>query len=238
MAPTSSDFWYGISTQQRCRAYDGKETAVSDYPKAVALGWHPIATSAQLKLKPLSRRLLGEPLVAFRSSASVAVLVDRCPHRNVALSEGRVRDGDLECRYHGWRFNGVGICTLTPGASHPARVRSQCLSSVERDGVIWASLAKEPPPFPVLPNPIGEDGFDSFWWAVKPSQASFIDAMENFLDPAHPHFLHEGIVRSGRVRNPVEVTISVRKRLRRGDLRRERPPIGSHSATAGRVAVD
>ena len=57
------------------------------------------------------------PLVVFRGRAGApAALVDRCPHRNVPLSEGRVTaEGTLECRYHGWQFDQHGACVDVPG---------------------------------------------------------------------------------------------------------------------------
>ena len=183
---------------------------MSDYPKAVAEGWHPIATSAQLKARPLARTLMGRPLVVFRAPEGPAVLVDRCPHRNFPLSAGKVREGQIECPYHGWRFAADGRCALTPGASEPARHGAEALPALERAGVIWTTLAKTPAAFPALPHPVGIAGFDSFWWPVRPSRARLIDAVENLLDPAHPHFLHPGIVRSATVRRPVEVTVRVR----------------------------
>jgi phenylpropionate dioxygenase-like ring-hydroxylating dioxygenase large terminal subunit len=183
---------------------------VSAYPAAVAEGWHPIATSTQLKARPLARTLMGRPIVAFRTPQGPAVLVDRCPHRNFALSRGKVRAGDIECPYHGWRFAGDGRCTLTPGAGAAARQGAEALPAIERAGAIWTTLAKRPNAPPMLPHPVGATGFDRFWWAVRPSRARLIDAVENLLDPAHPHFLHPGIVRSGTVRRPVAVTVRVR----------------------------
>jgi phenylpropionate dioxygenase-like ring-hydroxylating dioxygenase large terminal subunit len=34
----------------------------------------------------------------------VGALLDRCPHRGVALSLGTITDGCLACPFHGWRF--------------------------------------------------------------------------------------------------------------------------------------
>ena len=41
---------------------------------------------------------------------------DKCPHRLVPLSEGRVNEkGEIECGYHGWTFKGdTGACTNIP----------------------------------------------------------------------------------------------------------------------------
>ena len=181
---------------------------MSGYPKALAQGWFPIAAVSQLGRRPLARQLMDRPLVVFRTPSGPAVLVDRCPHRNIALSRGRVREGDIECPYHGWRFNGAGTCTLTPGADLPARHAAEALPVLVRQGLIWTTLSGAAPPFPRLPDPIEVGGFDTFWWPVRASRARWMDAVENLLDPAHPHFVHAGIVRSGgAVRKPVEVTV-------------------------------
>ncbi|MEQ1491864.1 MAG: aromatic ring-hydroxylating dioxygenase subunit alpha [Terricaulis sp.] len=183
---------------------------MSAYPKAVMNGWFPVASVSQLGRKPIARRLMDTPIVVFRSANGPTVLVDRCPHRNMALSRGAVHGGEIECPYHGWRFDGEGRCTLTPGSEEPARHAAQMLPTMIRAGFIWTTLAKSPNTEPFLPHPVGVDGFDTFVWPVKRSRARLIDAIENLLDPAHPHFLHAGIVRARHVRKPVEVTVRVR----------------------------
>src|SRR4051812_19506833 len=74
--------------------------------------WFVACTSAQLRRgQVLARRLQGTPLALFRTDGgAIAALLDRCPHRNVPLSAGTVRGDALECRYHGWRFDGAGEC--------------------------------------------------------------------------------------------------------------------------------
>ena len=71
--------------------------------------WYVACLSTELRRRPLSRAVLDTPMALFRDGAGVPhALVDRCPHRNAPLSIGRVRDGLLECRYHGWRFDRSG----------------------------------------------------------------------------------------------------------------------------------
>lgn len=179
------------------------------YPRAVATGWHPVATVAQLKRKPLARQLMNTPLVVFASKDGPAVMVDRCPHRNAALSQGRVRGGEIECPYHGWRFAPDGRCTLTPGADKPARPSAQALPVSVKHGLVFTTLAPQPNTEPVTPFPMGDPRYDSFLWPVRATRARLLDSVENLLDPAHPHFVHPGIVRSGTTRRPVEVTVRV-----------------------------
>ncbi len=63
----------------------------------------------------------GLELALFRHGDSVACLEDSCPHRGAGLSEGRVRDGEVVCPWHGWRFGlADGECSTLPG-SMPAK---------------------------------------------------------------------------------------------------------------------
>lgn len=183
---------------------------MSTFPKAVAEGWHPVAALSQVKRKPLARRLMGVPLAIFQTSSGPAILIDRCPHRNMALSRGNVIDGAIACAYHGWRFNGAGRCVLTPGADAPARHAAQALPVIVRAGMVWTTLNRSANDGPLLPHPIADETFDTFLWPVQPSEARLTDAVENLLDPAHPHFLHPGIVRAPNERRPVNVTVRVR----------------------------
>jgi nitrite reductase/ring-hydroxylating ferredoxin subunit len=43
--------------------------------------------------------------VVARAGGDHVVLLDRCPHRDVALSAGIVKDGTLICPGHFWRFD-------------------------------------------------------------------------------------------------------------------------------------
>jgi phenylpropionate dioxygenase-like ring-hydroxylating dioxygenase large terminal subunit len=117
--------------------------------------WYVACLSRELGRKPLARTVLGTPLALFRASAGVGgggepvALLDRCPHRNAPLSLGRLRDGLLECRYHGWRFDGEGRCRAVPGLcaepDRPAR-RAPAYAVVEQDGFVWVfpGAAAEP----------------------------------------------------------------------------------------------
>jgi len=71
--------------------------------------WWPVALSHELGKQPLACQLHDLPLVLFRAEdGTPAALPDRCPHRFAPLSAGKVRDGQIECPYHGWRFAADG----------------------------------------------------------------------------------------------------------------------------------
>jgi phenylpropionate dioxygenase-like ring-hydroxylating dioxygenase large terminal subunit len=62
--------------------------------------------------RPWGVTVLGRELVVWKDGEGQwRVFDDSCPHRKVALSEGRKEaDGTLACAYHGWRFDGA--CAL------------------------------------------------------------------------------------------------------------------------------
>src|SRR6059036_3610201 len=78
--------------------------------------WFVAARSDELPLNgPLARVVNGVPVVLYRDSTGrVAALEDRCPHKNVALSLGRVQGDMLQCRYHGWCFDRSGSLLDVP----------------------------------------------------------------------------------------------------------------------------
>lgn len=156
--------------------------------------WSPVTASRRLKRgTPLALVLDGVPIVAFRDAAGQArALVDRCPHRSVKLSIGKLPgDGTVQCAFHGWRFDGEGACKhipLNPNAKLSA-VRAQALRCEETEGLLWvfAGDAETAPPL-ALPAPLGEGWFGSVVereWPVHWSRG-----VQTMLDVAHIPFVH------------------------------------------------
>ncbi len=181
---------------------------MSDWPAAIARGWHPVAALSELPARrPLGVKLMGQPLAVFRAEAGVSVLRDRCPHRGAPLSQGRVASGTIACPYHGWRFAGDGACVEVPGAATCPAASAHALPVRIEAGLIWTSLAETPAAFPELPPAMRDPALDRFLWLLKPSEAGVLDALENHLDPAHPHFVHPWLVRAPHQRRRVTVTV-------------------------------
>ena len=104
--------------------------------------WYPILESARVRRRPVAVQRMGERLVLWRDSDGRAVCMrDRCPHRGVQLSRGRVRDGTLECGYHGFRFDAAGQCTAMPcegpDAKIPAGMQVRRHEICEEHGLVW-----------------------------------------------------------------------------------------------------
>ena len=156
--------------------------------------WYPIMASKSLKNSPKGITLLGEKLVLFRANGKVSCLKDKCPHRGVAPSNGRVENNQLKCHYHGWSFNTKGALTDVPGCTKGCHkeVKLKQFSVIEKEDSIWVRLSeaeKFESPFTVEKNFISTRHF-------KKIEANFIHAIENFLDATHTPFVHKGLLRS------------------------------------------
>lgn len=177
--------------------------------------WYPAVPSDKLSRKaPTAITLMDEPVVVFRdASGAPRALFDRCPHRNVPLSMGRVRDdGCLECAYHGWRFDGSGQCTAVPGlvAGEAASARTRDVPArpaCEQDGFVWvwgdpdSEPSGRPFPLPPVDGPGSGAGQVVFSYDLD---CTVHAALENALDVPHTAFLHRGIFRGGdRAQRPI-----------------------------------
>jgi phenylpropionate dioxygenase-like ring-hydroxylating dioxygenase large terminal subunit len=163
--------------------------------------WYVACRSSDLGRAPIQRTLLGLPLVLFRSRDRVGALLDRCPHRNVPLSLGRVVGGQLQCKYHGWEFECSGRCVKVPGleGGDDRERRAPSCAVREQDGLIWVwpELDAEPrgEPFGVPEVPAGA-GYATVVREVR-ARATLHATLENALDVPHTAFLHRGLFRGG-----------------------------------------
>ncbi|MEW5741327.1 MAG: aromatic ring-hydroxylating dioxygenase subunit alpha [Myxococcota bacterium] len=157
--------------------------------------WTPVTLSRRLKHKPLPVQVAGEKLVLFRGAdGKVSALLDRCPHRGVALSLGKVtKDGCLECPFHAWKFDGEGNNCDVPLNPDAKRERLFATSVPARDvgGLLWVYTApvKEAPSEPDVPETLTRPGLARTYLEVE-WKVHWTRAMENMLDSPHVPFLH------------------------------------------------
>ena len=104
---------------------------------------------------PLAVRLLGEDFVLWRDAAGKPRAArDRCPHRGTRLSLGKVCDGQIECAYHGWRFDGEGRCRLIPALPEfvpPASHAVATFAVADAHGLLWLQPEGREPVLPAFP---------------------------------------------------------------------------------------
>jgi phenylpropionate dioxygenase-like ring-hydroxylating dioxygenase large terminal subunit len=158
--------------------------------------WTPVGVASKLKLKPLSMQLAGEMLVFFRDKAGyAAALIDRCPHRGVALSMGTVNGaGCLECPFHGWAFRGDGGCDHIPlsNVSEQNRQHYAATSLPVREigGLLWVFTGHDPAGTePELPLALHDPKWHT-WVYESIWNTHWTRAMENMLDSVHVPFVH------------------------------------------------
>ena len=64
---------------------------------------------------PTHVRMLGLDFVLFRDTkGQVHCLSNTCVHRGGALARGKVEGDCVQCPYHGWQFDGDGVCQCVP----------------------------------------------------------------------------------------------------------------------------
>lgn len=158
--------------------------------------WLPIASSGQLiPGQPLVVRLLGEELAIWRAGEQVFAWQDRCPHRGARLSMGRVDPGaeTLACPYHGWRYDGDGVCIHVPAhpdRTPPARAAATTYLAREDYGLIWVSLGNPPDDVPLFVE-WADANYRRVLCGPYAINAAGPRVVENFLDVTHFPFVHE-----------------------------------------------
>jgi phenylpropionate dioxygenase-like ring-hydroxylating dioxygenase large terminal subunit len=157
--------------------------------------WYVAATDTEIGREPIGRVILGEPIVFFRSEQGTPIAFeDRCPHRHLPLSMGKLVGDDLQCRYHGLRFGTDGRCVRIPGQDHiPQAAKVRTYPVVERYHWIWIWMGD-----PALADPSAITDFhwlDDANWGAKTSylhvKANWQLVVDNLLDLTHLAFVHE-----------------------------------------------
>ena len=154
----------------------------------------------------LPRRLLDQPILMFRDGNGLAhALHDRCPHRFVPLSKGRLiaEKGTVQCGYHGLQFDGSGRCAHNPhgAGTIPSAAKVRAYPLVERHACLWIWMGDAE-----LANPAAIPDFS----CMDPETAYLGECYlhvganyqletDNILDLSHIQFLHPGTLGSEAV---------------------------------------
>jgi len=171
--------------------------------------WYRALPGGQVHRSRLQKAtLLEAPLVLGRDSQSRPfALHDACPHRGMPLSCGQFDGSQVECSYHGWRFDAhSGQCQLIPSLTADQhlkvdRINAGSYACEERDGYVWVfipepkpaaagfSKAAEPP-FKVPEVPKFGDKYNlAHLTADMP--VSVDHGIIGLMDPAHGPFVHQ-----------------------------------------------
>lgn len=165
--------------------------------------YKPVLLANQLKLNKPCRVLYNyQAVVLIRTENNISAFEDFCPHRGLALSEGFVKDGILQCKYHGWNFDcESGQNTFVPVKNEKIKCNLKAFFIKEAYGIIWLSHLAESQ-LPTL-----QDDKDPMILHGK-IKANLINTLENFLEGSHTHFVHDGLIRSkNKTRNEINAKI-------------------------------
>jgi 3-phenylpropionate/trans-cinnamate dioxygenase ferredoxin subunit len=92
------------------------------------MSWTPVCTLAELgEDTAVSVNIGDEPVCVARSEGKFYALRDVCSHAEIALSDGEIEDGTVECWLHGSRFElatgrPLGLPANRPVPTYPVRV--------------------------------------------------------------------------------------------------------------------
>ena len=183
--------------------------------------WYIVAESKDLRRdKVIAARVFDEWLAVFRDENGQPVaLEDRCLHRCAQLSKGSVKQGNLQCAYHGWMYNGEGSVIHIPseGDGKPAARHARTFQVCESDNYIYARFAPSNNRSTASSNHPTNSNHGSDKDDIKPFRIPFygakgwasirlknlfpsnvINCAENFVDIPHTAFVHPKIFRRSR----------------------------------------
>lgn len=163
--------------------------------------WYMAVPSRKLEVgKTLPIEIMGEPIVFFREKSGQAKAVRNiCPHRGIPLHYGQVVDDMLECPYHGWKFDGSGVCREIPSLTADqkldcTKIKIKSYPLKEQYGAVWIFIGdkdydvNQSPQPPTLELPV----------EAKPQICEIVEfpchidhAVIGLMDPAHGPYVHK-----------------------------------------------
>ncbi|MBI2785200.1 MAG: Rieske 2Fe-2S domain-containing protein [Legionella longbeachae] len=175
--------------------------------------WFPISSAKKINSKPQRLMLLDMPLVVYRANNQIIVLQDKCPHRGAPLSAGKVRNGLLQCSYHGWLFNHSGECIAIPGLVGKTNFANKCVLAYPTKihmGLLFVCLNKNENTLPLYEIPaLTEKKYRSHFMQFT-IDGDILNIIENTLDATHTHFVHSKLLRHDTKRQKITAELTVK----------------------------
>ena len=178
--------------------------------------WWVAAIAEEVTSKPLSRWLLEQRVVLFRTKdGTVSALDDRCAHRWAPLSQGKLIGDEIACPYHGFRYDTRGACTHVPTQFKvPPTLRVGSYPVREHGTFVWIWMGDPAKADPALLPEIP--------WFTDPTyfqlrgylgevRCNYMLIQENVLDLTHiPHLHADTIQPEGFEQPPADVKVTDR----------------------------
>ena len=171
-------------------------------PRFLRNCWYVAMFASELGDGELKHRtILNEPIVLYRKEGGgVAAITDRCPHRHVPLSMGRLLSGDrIQCIYHGLEFGTDGKCILNPHGSGKSSdaLNVNSYPVIEKHTLLWIWMGDNPANPDQIPDYSCLDDRDELH-VTRPGylkvEANYQLLVDNLLDLSHISYTHAGIL--------------------------------------------
>jgi nitrite reductase/ring-hydroxylating ferredoxin subunit len=167
------------------------------FPFPIPFGWFQVAFPGDIAPGEVTAlEYWGRELVLWRDSSGTFHLQDAyCPHLGAHLAYGGTVDGDeLACPFHGWKFDGAGVCQNIPYSERTNRkAKLRTYPVVERNGFVLAWYHPdgiEPQwEIPVI-SEIGDPAWSEFYSSSYVINTIPQEMSENGVDGAHFRYVH------------------------------------------------
>ncbi|MHA2299070.1 MAG: aromatic ring-hydroxylating dioxygenase subunit alpha [Candidatus Hodarchaeales archaeon] len=164
--------------------------------------WYAVLLPKELpKNKPVGTTRMGEKLVFWRNKdGTIGCTADRCCHRGVSLSKGKIIGKHIECPFHGFQYDVTGQVKVIPAIGKnepvPDRYRVVAYPAREAHGFIWIWWGEPRENYPPIPF---FEGLDKFHYHTVPDywNAHYSRVIENQLDVVHLPFVHHNTIGRG-----------------------------------------
>ncbi|MBM7229254.1 aromatic ring-hydroxylating dioxygenase subunit alpha [Dietzia cinnamea] len=164
-----------------------------------ARGWHCIGTVKEFTDgKPHSIQAFGTKLVVWANDeGEINVLDAYCRHLGGDLSDGSIKDGNIACPFHDWRWGGDGKCKGIPYAKRvPLRAKTRSwITNVQSGQVfVWHDHEGKPPQpedaIPAIPEYETGEWTDWQWNRLVIEGSNCMEIVDNVVDMAHFYYIH------------------------------------------------
>ena len=166
--------------------------------------WYAVLSSKEVKAGRLAAvRRFSENLVFFRNEAGeLGCVTDLCAHRGASLAKGCVKEGMVQCPFHGIEYDVSGKCVHIPSEGRASeldfnrfQLKHYEIREIGEIVFVWYGDGipdHEPDVFPVITDP--EFSYDHMYddWNVQYSRV-----IENQLDVSHLAFVHYNTIGRG-----------------------------------------
>lgn len=175
-----------------------REIDTGEVRERYARGWHCIGTVKEFSDgKPHSIHAFGTKLVVWANDDGINVLDGYCRHLGGDLSDGEIKDGNIACPFHDWRWGGDGKCKGIPYAKRvPLRAKTRAwITNIQSGQVfIWHDHEGNPPrdedAIPVIAEYESDEWTDWEWNRLEISGSNCMEIVDNVVDMAHFFYIH------------------------------------------------